>query len=50
MTLVLQCCKYKRSVSYLFIDQNPSDKIIPSLVVKVISEELSNLRRKDKPC
>lgn len=31
---------------YLFIDQNPSDKVIPCLIVKIVSEELSNLKKK----
>lgn len=33
--------------SYLFIDQNPSDKVIPCLIVKIVSEELSNLKKKE---
>lgn len=32
------------AAQYLFIDQHPSDKVIPSLVVKIVSEELSNLK------
>lgn len=31
-------------VWYLFIDQNSSDKVISGLVVKVVSEKLSNLK------
>lgn len=31
---------------YLFVDQHPSDKVIPSLVVEIVSEELSNLKKK----
>lgn len=33
---------------YLFIDQNPSDKVIPCLIVKIVSEELSNLTKKEE--
>lgn len=33
---------------YLFIDQYPPDKVIPSLVVKIVSEELSNLKQFEK--
>lgn len=29
---------------YLFIDQHPSDKVISSLVVEIVSEELSDLK------
>lgn len=31
--------------TYLFIDQHPSDKVIPGLIVKIVSEELSNLKQ-----
>ena len=33
---------------YLFIDQYPPDKVIPGLVVKIVSEELSNLKNFEK--
>jgi hypothetical protein len=29
---------------YLFVDQHPSDKVVPGLVVEVVSEELSHLK------
>lgn len=34
-------------VWYLFIDQNSSDKVISGLIVKIVSEELSNLKKRD---
>lgn len=34
--------------TYLFIDQHPSDKVIPGLIVKIVSEELSNLKKTRK--
>lgn len=36
------------AAKYLFIDQNPFDKIVPSLVVKIVSEELCNLKQDKK--
>lgn len=33
---------------YLLIDQHPSDKVISSLVVKIVSEKLSNLQNEEK--
>lgn len=34
--------------TYLFIDQHPSDKVIPGLIVKIVSEELSNLKKNEE--
>lgn len=36
-----------RFVWYLFIDQNSSDEVISGLVVKIVSEELSNLKTRE---
>lgn len=37
--------KITQVVWYLFIDQNSSDKVISGLIVKIVSEELSNLKK-----